>query len=70
MHKYKLKEVYAVPLKKDYHAKEALGVLSICTTQESELSHEELAMIDELAGDVGFAVNSFNQKERLPPLLL
>lgn len=68
MHKYKLKEVYAVPLKKDYHAKEALGVLSICTTQESELSHEELAMIDELAGDVGFAINSFNQKEAINQL--
>lgn len=65
MQKYNLKEVYAIPLKKDYHAKDALGVLSICTAQEGGLGKEELDMIDELAGDVGFAINSFNQKEAI-----
>lgn len=68
MNRYNLKEVYAVPLKNDFNAKEALGVLSICTTQENELSEEELAMIDELAGDIGFAINSFNQKEAINQL--
>lgn len=68
MEKYHLHEVYAVPLKKDYHAKEALGVLTICTAQENGLSKEELDMIDELAGDIGFAINSFNQKEAINQL--
>ncbi|MDK9693131.1 MAG: EAL domain-containing protein [Sulfurimonas sp.] len=66
--KYNLNEVYGVPLKKDYHANDSFGVLLICTAQEDGLSKEELDMIDELAGDIGFAINSFNQKEAINQL--
>lgn len=68
MQKYNLHEIYAVPLKKDYHAQEVFGVLSICTAQENGLNKEEIAMIDELSGDIGFAINSFNQKEAINQL--
>jgi diguanylate cyclase (GGDEF)-like protein len=68
MQKYKLSEIYLVPLKKDYHAKKTLGVISIGTMEEKGLSKEEQDMINELAGDVGFALNSFHQKEAINQL--
>lgn len=65
MIKYGISEIYLVPLRKNHHAKEALGVMSICTTEKKGLSKEEQDMINELAGDVGFALNSFYQKEAI-----
>ncbi|MEK6658606.1 MAG: EAL domain-containing protein, partial [Campylobacterota bacterium] len=68
MIKYGISEIYLVPLRKNHHAKEALGVMSICTTEKKGLSKEEQDMINELAGDVGFALNSFYQKEAINQL--
>jgi predicted signal transduction protein with EAL and GGDEF domain len=68
MKKYNISEIYLTPLRKNYHAKKALGVISICTTKEKGLSKEERNMINELAGDIGFAINSFYQKEAINQL--
>lgn len=37
--------------------------MMICTTQPNGFTGEETVMIDELAGDLGFAINSFYQKD-------
>jgi len=63
--KYGITEVYTTPLKSDKFAKLLLGTLSICTTLKEGFSVEERDMIEELAGDIGFAVNSFLQKENI-----
>ena len=63
--KYGITEVYTTPLKSDKFAKILIGTLSISTTLENGLSVEERDMIEELAGDIGFAVNSFLQKESI-----
>lgn len=65
MEKYHVTEAYATVLLSDKFSKSPLGVLSICTTIEGGFSDEERDMIEELAGDVGFAVNSFLQKESI-----
>ena len=61
--KYGITEIYSLPLRKEHYAQNAIGVITICTKQESGLSKEEKEMIDELAGDIGFALNSFFQKD-------
>ncbi|DAB27319.1 MAG TPA: diguanylate cyclase [Sulfurimonas sp. UBA10385] len=63
--KYNITEIYSLPLRKEHYAKEAIGVISICTTEIKGLSEEEREMIEELAGDVGFAINSFHQKDAI-----
>lgn len=68
MEKYGISEIYLTPLRKKHHAKKALGVMNICTTEQKGLSKEEQDMINELAGDVGFAINSFHQKEAINQL--
>jgi len=65
---YGVTEAYATALFSDRFSKNPLGTLSICTTLEGGFSEEERAMIEELAGDVGFAVNSFLQKESIVKL--
>jgi diguanylate cyclase (GGDEF)-like protein len=55
--------IYVSPLRKDNFATEAFGVMMICTTQQSGFTDEECMMIDELSGDLGFAINSFYQQE-------
>jgi diguanylate cyclase (GGDEF)-like protein len=57
--------VYSTPLAKDSFATNAFGVMSICTTQPNGFTEEEKGMIDELSGDLGFAINSFFQKENI-----
>ncbi|MDY0321010.1 MAG: GGDEF domain-containing protein [Arcobacteraceae bacterium] len=66
--KYDIKEVYILPLVKDTFAQEALGVMTVCSTIAEGLSKEEVDMIKELAGDMGFAINSFLQKELIKKL--
>ncbi|MDY0328216.1 MAG: EAL domain-containing protein [Arcobacteraceae bacterium] len=66
--RYNIKEVYSVPLSKDSFAKEAFGVMTICSQEDVGMSEEEKAMIKELAGDVGFAINSFLQKDLIQKL--
>lgn len=63
--KYGITEVYATVLKSDSYALTPLGTLSIYTTIKGGYSLEEREMIEELAGDIGFAVNSFLQKENI-----
>ncbi|MDH3360671.1 MAG: HD domain-containing protein, partial [Desulfobulbaceae bacterium] len=40
-----------------------LGVLTIYTTRKGGFEEEEKNMLDELAGDIGFAIDSFRQRE-------
>jgi len=66
--KYGITAVYAASLRKDKFAAQSLGVIMICTSQKGGFTAEETAMIDELSGDLGFAINSFYQKENIVKL--
>ncbi len=66
--KYGLSAVYAISLRSNNFSKESIGVLRICTIKEDGFSLEETEMLDELAGDIGFAVSSFGQKEVIDKL--
>ena len=46
-----------------HQAAEPLGVLSIYTWRKEGFEPEEKEMLDELAGDIGFAIDSFRQRE-------
>jgi two-component system, LuxR family, sensor histidine kinase TtrS len=60
-----IKAVYALPLKSSTFSEEVLGVLSISTARVGGFSIEEQNMIEELSGDIGFALNSFMQQEQI-----
>ena len=45
-----------------------LGVLTIYTWRKEGFEPEEKAMLDELAGDIGFAIDSFRQRESVTRL--
>lgn len=66
--KFGITEIYSMPLRKNQHAKDALGVITIYASAKDGLSKEERDMIDELAGDIGFAINSFYQKDAINKL--
>lgn len=66
--KFGITEIYSLPLRKNQHAKDALGVITIYANGKDGLSKEERDMIDELAGDIGFAINSFYQKDAINQL--
>ncbi|MGM0623095.1 MAG: EAL domain-containing protein [Campylobacterota bacterium] len=66
--KYNIKEVYVIPLKADATSKQALGVMTICSTDRDGFDPQEIEMIEELAGDLGFAINSFIQKRTIDRL--
>ncbi|WP_263833041.1 EAL domain-containing protein [Sulfurospirillum oryzae] len=68
MSRYDVSEAYITVLKSDKFTSKSLGVMSICTTMAEGFSVEERAMIEELAGDIGFAINSFMQKESIMKL--
>jgi len=68
MESYGFTAMVAIVLREDTFAKNALGMMSICTTQQEGFTPEEEAMIQELAGDLGFAINSFYQKEDIAKL--
>ncbi|MGE4399674.1 MAG: HD domain-containing phosphohydrolase [Campylobacterales bacterium] len=65
---YGLKAIYSVPLKSSNFAQAALGVLTVCTRMKEGFTDKERSMLDELAGDIGFAINSFVQKETIERL--
>ncbi len=65
---YGIKAVYSAPLKSSSSAKTPVGVITVCTAQSDGFSQKECDMIDELAGDIGFAVNSFAQKKLIERL--
>lgn len=45
-----------------------LGALTIYTWRQEGFESEEKDMLDELAGDIGFAIDSFRQKESVSKL--
>jgi putative nucleotidyltransferase with HDIG domain len=65
---YEIKGIYALPLKSSTYTEEVIGVLTICTGREEGFNVEEQKMIEELAGDIGFALNSFTQQEQINTL--
>ncbi|WP_295022917.1 HD domain-containing phosphohydrolase [Sulfurimonas sp.] len=62
---YGISTIYSTPLKSNSFAKESIGVMTICTTMENGFSDDDINMLDELAGDIGFAINSFIQQDAL-----
>jgi len=59
--------VIALPLRADKYTP-ALGALSVYTLRLEGFEQEEIAMLEELAGDIGFAISSFKQKEMVAKL--
>lgn len=66
--RHNIQASYIVPLINQINAHKALGVLSICTKTVEGFTKEEKNMIRELAGDIGFAINSYIQKEQIQRL--
>ncbi|HEX5330140.1 PhnD/SsuA/transferrin family substrate-binding protein [Sulfuricurvum sp.] len=63
-----IKAIYALPLKSSTFSDEVIGVLTICTGRENGFNIEEQKMIEELSGDIGFALNSFAQQKHINEL--
>ena len=59
--------VVSLPLRA-HQAAQPLGVLSIYTWRKEGFDPEEKEMLDELAGDIGFAIASFRQREAVASL--
>ncbi|MBU0945550.1 MAG: HD domain-containing protein [Proteobacteria bacterium] len=59
--------VISLPLRA-HHAARPLGVLTIYTWRKKGFDPEEKEMLDELAGDIGFAIDSFRQRESVTKL--
>lgn len=63
-----IKAIYALPLKYSSFTDEVSGVLTICSGNVNGFNIEEQNMIEELAGDIGFAINSFTQTAQIEHL--
>jgi HD-GYP domain-containing protein (c-di-GMP phosphodiesterase class II) len=63
----KFRAVIALPLRPDRYAA-PLGALCVYTMRSAGFDSEEIAMLEELAGDIGFAIHSFHQQDRLSRL--
>lgn len=63
----KFRAVIALPLRADRYTS-PLGALCVYTMRREGFEQEEIAMLEELAGDIGFAVNSFRQREQVANL--
>lgn len=61
------KALIALPLRAD-RAAAPLGVLCVYTRRWQGFEPEEIAMLEELAGDIGFAIHSFRQREQVARL--
>ena len=59
--------IVALPLRSSRSAP-PLGVLNVYTKREAGFETEELSMLEELAGDIGFAIASFRQKKAVTKL--
>ncbi len=57
----------AVPLRTSQSAT-PLGVLTIYTKRKEGFEKEEISMLEDLAGDIGFAIDSFRQRQALSRL--
>lgn len=54
----------ALPLLPSVHDK-PIGVLGLYSLQNAGFSGKEIAMLEELAGDIGFAIRAFTQRDQL-----
>jgi len=63
----KFRAVVALPLRAD-RSSAPLGALCVYTMRKQGFEPEEIAMLEELAGDIGFAVHSFWQREQVARL--
>lgn len=54
----------AIPLRRNIH-QQAIGVIGIYSLSTKGITPKELNMLEELAGDIGFAVNAFRQRHEL-----
>jgi putative nucleotidyltransferase with HDIG domain len=61
------KAVVALPLKADQYTA-PLGAFNVYTLRPEGFEEEEIAMLEELAGDIGFAISSFRQREMVAKL--
>ncbi|MDH5657287.1 MAG: HD domain-containing protein, partial [Spirochaetia bacterium] len=59
--------VIGIPIRPSMNG-QPTGTILVYTSRKDGFDSEEITMLEELAGDIGFAVNSFNQKERLNSL--
>ncbi|MDO9040821.1 MAG: PhnD/SsuA/transferrin family substrate-binding protein [Desulfocapsaceae bacterium] len=60
--------VIALPLR-DKDSGEPLGALTVYTWLKEGFEREEIAMLEELSGDLGFAISSFRHKEEVVRLM-
>jgi putative nucleotidyltransferase with HDIG domain len=63
----KFRAVIALPLRADKYTP-PLGAFCVYTMRKEGFEQEEIAMLEELAGDIGFAVHSFRQREQVTDL--
>ena len=56
--------IISLPLRPDNYS-DPIGVLAIYTSNPEGFDPKEVSMLEELAGDIGFAVNAFEQRETL-----
>ncbi|MFZ5484454.1 MAG: HD domain-containing phosphohydrolase [Pseudomonadota bacterium] len=57
-----IRALIVLPLRQDAYAK-PLGVLGVMTTRPDAFDAEESAMLDQLAGDLGFGIHAFDQRK-------
>ena len=55
-----VRAVIALPLRRDAYG-EAFGTICVLSGRETGFDREEVAMLEQLAGDIGFAVHAFEQ---------
>jgi putative nucleotidyltransferase with HDIG domain len=60
-------QVIALPLRSGRSAP-PLGVLTVYTWRKEGFEKEEISMLEELAGDLGFAIESFRQRQEVARL--
>ncbi len=58
------KHIVLIPLRFDIH-REPIGYLAVVSSHKEGFYPEEIEMLRELAGDIGFAVNAMRQQEDL-----
>lgn len=59
--------VIGLPLRSDQY-NDPFGALCVYTWRKEGFDPEEVAMLEELAGDIGFAIDSFHQKDAVADL--
>lgn len=66
--KYNITQLCALALRRERYATKALGVLVIYSNKKNGFSTEEENIIFELAGEIGFAINSLHQRDTINQL--